>query len=72
MFFTPEYNKLLRLNLLTNSSKLSVVCLINQGNSGGPLFNLKGEVIGINTAISSQTGSYIGYSFAVPSNIFFP
>ena len=42
---------------------------VNPGNSGGALVNEKGELVGINTAISSQTGSYIGYSFAVPSNI---
>jgi len=42
---------------------------VNPGNSGGALVNVYGDLIGINTAISSQTGSYIGYSFAVPSNI---
>ncbi|MFT5217496.1 MAG: Do/DeqQ family serine protease [Glaciecola sp.] len=42
---------------------------VNPGNSGGALVNTRGELIGINTAITSQTGSYIGYSFAVPSNI---
>ncbi len=42
---------------------------INPGNSGGALVNLNGELLGINTAIASQTGSYIGYGFAVPSNI---
>lgn len=42
---------------------------VNRGNSGGALVNTKGELIGINTAITSQTGSYVGYSFAVPSNI---
>ena len=41
---------------------------INPGNSGGALVNIKGELIGINTAITSPSGSYIGYAFAVPSN----
>ena len=42
---------------------------INPGNSGGALVNLEGELIGINTAILSKTGSYAGYGFAVPSDI---
>lgn len=42
---------------------------VNPGNSGGALVNTNGELVGINTMILSQTGSYIGYSFAVPSNI---
>lgn len=42
---------------------------INPGNSGGALVNLKGELIGINTAILSQTGQYAGYGFAVPIDI---
>ncbi|MBS9774457.1 MAG: trypsin-like peptidase domain-containing protein [Tenacibaculum sp.] len=42
---------------------------VNPGNSGGALVNTRGELVGINTAITSRTGSFIGYSFAVPSNI---
>lgn len=42
---------------------------VNPGNSGGALVNTRGELIGINTAIASQTGSYAGYSFAVPISI---
>ena len=42
---------------------------INPGNSGGALVNLRAEVIGINTAIASQTGTYTGYGFAVPINL---
>jgi Do/DeqQ family serine protease len=42
---------------------------VNPGNSGGALVNTRGELIGINTAIASQTGSYAGYSFAVPVSI---
>lgn len=42
---------------------------VNPGNSGGALVNTRGELVGINTAIASQTGSFTGYSFAVPSSI---
>jgi Do/DeqQ family serine protease len=42
---------------------------VNPGNSGGALVNVNGQLVGINTAIASPTGSYAGYSFAVPSNI---
>ncbi len=53
----------------SNQSFLQTDAAVNPGNSGGALVNKNGELIGINTAITSQTGSYIGYSFAVPSNI---
>jgi len=42
---------------------------VNPGNSGGALVNLQGDLIGINTAIASQTGTYMGYSFAIPAVI---
>ena len=40
---------------------------INPGNSGGALVNMNGELVGINAAIASNTGSYAGYSFAIPA-----
>jgi len=42
---------------------------VNMGNSGGALVNMNGELVGINAAIASNTGSYAGYSFAIPANI---
>jgi serine protease Do len=42
---------------------------VNRGNSGGALVNTRGELIGINTAITSVSGGFVGYSFAVPSNV---
>lgn len=66
------------INLLSDRSKTDVVPIesfiqtdaaVNPGNSGGALVNTQGELIGINTAIASQTGSYSGYSFAVPVNL---
>lgn len=59
-------------DLLGNSATDSFIqtdAAVNPGNSGGALVNTRGELVGINTAITSKTGSYIGYSFAVPSNI---
>ncbi len=58
-------------NLDTNGmqSFIQTDAAVNPGNSGSALVNTRGELIGINTMISSQTGSYVGYSFAVPSNI---
>jgi len=52
-----------------NQSFIQTDAAVNMGNSGGALVNTEGDLIGINTAITSETGSYIGYSFAVPSNI---
>lgn len=61
------------INIFKNNRKIESFiqtdAAVNPGNSGGALVNVRGELIGINTAISSRTGSYIGYSFAVPSNI---
>ena len=58
-----------------NASRLSISdfiqtdAAINPGNSGGPLVNMRGEVVGINSAIASQTGYYSGYGFAIPINL---
>lgn len=52
----------------TMQSFLQTDAAVNPGNSGGALVNIHGELIGINAAITSATGSYIGYSFAIPSN----
>lgn len=66
------------INLLSERSGKDIVPIesfiqtdaaVNPGNSGGALVNTKGELVGINTAIASQTGSYSGYSFAVPVNL---
>lgn len=61
------------INILNSTMKIESFiqtdAAVNPGNSGGALVNTRGELIGINTAIASQTGSYAGYSFAVPSSI---
>ncbi len=61
------------INIVNNQfpieSFIQTDAAINPGNSGGALVDLEGRLIGINTAISSQTGSYIGYGFAIPANI---
>jgi serine protease Do len=57
------------LNKASIQSFIQTDAAVNPGNSGGALVNTRGELVGINTMISSPTGSYAGYSFAVPSNI---
>lgn len=58
-----------RSNKMSIESFIQTDAAVNPGNSGGALVNTSGQLIGINTAIASPTGSYAGYSFAVPSTI---
>ncbi len=56
-------------NQMSIESFIQTDAAVNKGNSGGALVNIEGDLIGINAAIASPTGSYAGYSFAIPSNI---
>ena len=64
-----DINILRQQNQYAIESFIQTDAAVNPGNSGGALTNVDGDLIGINTAIMSPTGSYAGYSFAVPSNI---
>ena len=58
-----------RLGIADFEDFIQTDAAINPGNSGGPLINLQGEAIGVNTAIASRSGGYMGIGFAIPSNM---
>lgn len=66
-------SKARNINILSGDMKIESFiqtdAAVNPGNSGGALVNTRGELVGINTAIATQTGSYAGYSFAIPTTI---
>jgi len=64
-----NYNNNNNKSTMSIESFIQTDAAVNPGNSGGALVNLRGELVGINTAIISQTGSYSGYSFAIPVSI---
>ena len=69
--FAKSLSKIIACSKSENSieSFIQTDAVVNPGNSGGALVNTLGDLIGINAAIASNTGSYTGYSFAIPSNI---
>ncbi len=58
-----------RVNLTDYEDFIQTDAAINPGNSGGPLVNLRGEVVGVNTAIATRSGGYQGVGFAIPANM---
>jgi serine protease Do len=67
--FGPARNRSQQPKIAGIESFIQTDAAINPGNSGGALVNTKGELIGINSAIASLTGSYVGYGFAIPINL---